>query len=150
MEAYPNAASVLRSRTIIPPPPSLLALSSRLPSPSSSLSLLPSVTLSEPTLLYSGTPKPSLQRFSLFSNSHTLQTMTLSKCFSQTGPTVPIPEPPGSDPQPDSPLVVVSFYKFADFPDHTLMRNPLKQLCQRLVLTFAVHSFTTLGTQCIR
>ena len=145
MEAYPNAASMLRSRTIIPPPPPLLALSKRLPSPSPSPSqsplLSPSVTPSEPTLLCSGTPKPLLHRFSLFSNSHTLQTMTLSKCFSHIGPTVPIPDPPGSEPQPDSPLVVVSFYKFADFPDHALMRNPLKQLCQRLVLTFSVHSF---------
>ncbi|KAK8466891.1 hypothetical protein PHAVU_008G186100 [Phaseolus vulgaris] len=123
---------MLRSRTTIPPPPPLLALSARLPSPSPSPLLSPSVTLSKPTLSCSGTPKPSLHRFSLFSHSHTLQTMTLSKCFSHTGPTVPIPEPPGSEPQPDSPLVVVSFYKFADFPDHTLMRNPLKQLCQRL------------------
>ncbi|WVY90952.1 hypothetical protein V8G54_036466 [Vigna mungo] len=131
MEAYPNAASMLRSRTIIPPPP-LLALSARLPSPSPLLP--PSVTLSEPTLSCSGTPKPSLRSFSLFSNSHTLQTMTLSKCFSHIGPTVPIPDPPRSEPEPepDSPLVVVSFYKFADFPDHALMRNPLKQLCQRL------------------
>ncbi|XP_047148400.1 rhodanese-like domain-containing protein 7 isoform X1 [Vigna umbellata] len=132
MEAYPNAASMLRSRTIIPPLPPLLALSARLPSPSQSPLLSPSVTPSEATLSCSGTPKPSFHSFSLFSNSHTLQTMTLSKCFSHIGPTVPIPDPPGSEPEPDSPLVVVSFYKFADFPDHALMRSPLKQLCQRL------------------
>ncbi|PKA66980.1 Rhodanese-like domain-containing protein 7 [Apostasia shenzhenica] len=29
-------------------------------------------------------------------------------------------------------LVVVSFYKFADFPDHTALRKPLKDLCQEL------------------
>ncbi|KAK9682710.1 hypothetical protein RND81_10G091000 [Saponaria officinalis] len=29
-------------------------------------------------------------------------------------------------------LVVVSFYKFADFPDHAELRNPLKLLCQQL------------------
>ncbi|KAG9443245.1 hypothetical protein H6P81_014585 [Aristolochia fimbriata] len=29
------------------------------------------------------------------------------------------------------PLTVVSFYKFADFPDHADMRKPLKDLCER-------------------
>ncbi|XP_006842503.2 rhodanese-like domain-containing protein 7 [Amborella trichopoda] len=29
------------------------------------------------------------------------------------------------------PLVVVSFYKFADFPDHAQMRLPLKELCEQ-------------------
>ncbi|KAG9145373.1 hypothetical protein Leryth_008304 [Lithospermum erythrorhizon] len=29
-------------------------------------------------------------------------------------------------------LIVVSFYKFADFPDHAELRKPLKELCQRL------------------
>ncbi|XP_010253043.1 PREDICTED: rhodanese-like domain-containing protein 7 [Nelumbo nucifera] len=29
-------------------------------------------------------------------------------------------------------LVVVSFYKFADFPDHADMRKPLKELCEEL------------------
>ncbi|KMT17435.1 hypothetical protein BVRB_2g038870 [Beta vulgaris subsp. vulgaris] len=33
---------------------------------------------------------------------------------------------------PTSHLVVVSFYKFADFPDHANFRNPIKQLCQDL------------------
>lgn len=33
---------------------------------------------------------------------------------------------------PESPLVVVSFYKFADFPDHADLRKPLKELCERL------------------
>ncbi|XP_057778455.1 rhodanese-like domain-containing protein 7 isoform X2 [Salvia miltiorrhiza] len=32
----------------------------------------------------------------------------------------------------ECPLVVVSFYKFADFPDHADLRRPLKQLCERL------------------
>ncbi|XP_039128016.1 LOW QUALITY PROTEIN: rhodanese-like domain-containing protein 7 [Dioscorea cayenensis subsp. rotundata] len=31
-----------------------------------------------------------------------------------------------------SALVVVSFYKFADFPDHAVMRMPLKDLCEEL------------------
>ncbi|GER50872.1 rhodanese/Cell cycle control phosphatasesuperfamily protein [Striga asiatica] len=29
-------------------------------------------------------------------------------------------------------LVVVSFYKFADFPDHAELRKPLKELCEQL------------------
>ncbi|XP_042011852.1 rhodanese-like domain-containing protein 7 [Salvia splendens] len=32
----------------------------------------------------------------------------------------------------ECPLVVVSFYKFADFPDHADLRKPLKELCERL------------------
>ncbi|XP_020238538.1 rhodanese-like domain-containing protein 7 [Cajanus cajan] len=136
MEAHPNAASMLRSRTIIPHPPPLLALTSRLPSPSPSPS--PSVTVSESALPCSRNPKPSLLRFPLFSNphTHTLQSMTLSNCFSHSGPTVPIPGQPESEFESDSDsphtLVVVSFYKFADFHDHALLRSPLKQLCQRL------------------
>lgn len=35
--------------------------------------------------------------------------------------------------QENSVLVVVSFYKFADFPDHVDLRKPLKRLCQDLV-----------------
>jgi hypothetical protein len=31
------------------------------------------------------------------------------------------------------PLVVVSFYRFADFPDHAAFRHPLKELCEDLV-----------------
>jgi len=30
-------------------------------------------------------------------------------------------------------LVVVSFYRFADFPDHATFRRPLKELCEELV-----------------
>lgn len=30
-------------------------------------------------------------------------------------------------------LVLVSFYKFADFPDHAAMRQPLKDLCEEVV-----------------
>lgn len=33
-------------------------------------------------------------------------------------------------------LVVVSFYKFADFPDHADFRKPLKDLCEELVCRF--------------
>ncbi|WOG87387.1 hypothetical protein DCAR_0206611 [Daucus carota subsp. sativus] len=34
-----------------------------------------------------------------------------------------------------STLVVVSFYKFADFPDHADLRAPLKQLCRQLCVS---------------
>lgn len=36
--------------------------------------------------------------------------------------------------EPASQLVVVSFYKFADLPDHADFRNPIKLLCQELVI----------------
>lgn len=42
---------------------------------------------------------------------------------------------------PTSHLVVVSFYKFADFPDHANFRNPIKQLCQDLVIVILSSSF---------
>ncbi|XP_021297131.1 rhodanese-like domain-containing protein 7 [Herrania umbratica] len=65
--------------------------------------------------------------------------MTLSKCF--TGAAAdPIPVSSSGQThcrqnpeEPDSnSLVVVSFYRFADFPDHADLRKPLKQLCEDL------------------
>ncbi|KAF3433260.1 hypothetical protein FNV43_RR24362 [Rhamnella rubrinervis] len=68
-----------------------------------------------------------------------LQSMTLSSCFSRPTNPIPVSSPSGTgNPGPDSAvadsldLVVVSFYKFADFPDHARMRQPLKVLCQEL------------------
>ncbi|KAM2721742.1 hypothetical protein EV2_042772 [Malus domestica] len=60
------------------------------------------------------------------------QSMTLSRCF--YGPTSPVPIPgsPESDNSDSQILVVVSFYKFADFPDHASLRQPVKQLCEEL------------------
>ncbi|TYG99674.1 hypothetical protein ES288_A10G214200v1 [Gossypium darwinii] len=65
------------------------------------------------------------------------QRMTLSMCFSATTGADPIPT---SDPHPpqssdSQSLVVVSFYKFADFPDHADLRKPLRQLCQDLYVS---------------
>jgi hypothetical protein len=37
-------------------------------------------------------------------------------------------------------LVVVSFYRFADFPDHAAFRRPLKELCEELVSAQKSHS----------
>lgn len=76
-------------------------------------------------------------------------TLSFSKCFSATTTTTnPIPILNNTGPatsieegkfEESSPLVVVSFYKFADFPDHALLRKPLKDLCERLV-TFSSSS----------
>ncbi|KAM1069772.1 hypothetical protein EV1_001557 [Malus domestica] len=60
------------------------------------------------------------------------QSMTLSRCFSGPTSPVPIPSSPDSDNSESQILVVVSFYKFADFPDHARLRQPLKQLCEEL------------------
>lgn len=49
---------------------------------------------------------------------------TVSQCFSTKQEAVE------SD---KSSLLVVSFYKFADFPDHADLRKPLKDLCEELV-----------------
>ena len=71
------------------------------------------------------------------SSSHTQSNMTgISRSFF-SAPVIepnddPDPNPEGEDSQS---LVVVSFYKFADFPDHAHMRKPLKDLCQQLVLS---------------
>lgn len=129
MEPHPNAfSSMLRTRSIpfscLPQP--LLTLSTRI------LSSSPSTSSSETRIGYSSiNPKSSFNNLSLFSISHSLQTMTISKCFSNSGSSnaIQISE---SDSVVDS-LVVVSFYKFADFPDHAVLRVPLKQLCQELV-----------------
>jgi hypothetical protein len=39
-------------------------------------------------------------------------------------------------------LVVVSFYRFADFPDHADFRRPLKELCEELVSAHRCHLWT--------
>ncbi|KDP21636.1 hypothetical protein JCGZ_03307 [Jatropha curcas] len=55
--------------------------------------------------------------------------MTFLKCFSVSHDPVPIS---GTTELNQSTLVVVSFYKFADFLDHANMRKPLKELCEEL------------------
>ncbi|XP_062156134.1 rhodanese-like domain-containing protein 7 isoform X2 [Alnus glutinosa] len=76
----------------------------------------------------------------LFSNSirglPRTQSMTISRSFLSGPATGPIPVSTGSEAgsgdSDSQSLVVVSFYKFADFPDHADMRTPLKDLCQQL------------------
>ncbi|KAK4734179.1 hypothetical protein R3W88_008440 [Solanum pinnatisectum] len=70
------------------------------------------------------------------------QNLAPSNCFSATGATNPVPilntnaskneEVEASGLSSESQLVVVSFYKFADFPDHADLRKPLKELCEKL------------------
>lgn len=59
------------------------------------------------------------------------QSITLSKCFSVT-PASPVVASEDSEVQSRDSLVVVSFYKFADFHDHADLRKPLKALCEEL------------------
>ncbi|KAK2376260.1 Aldo-keto reductase str7 [Trifolium repens] len=133
MEPHLNAAasSMLRNSRNIPClPQPLLAFTTRMLS-SSPPSSSPVTTSSETRLGYSSiNPKPSFKNLSLFSNNHSLQSMTtVSKCFSQSDSI------PGSESDSVDSLVVVSFYKFADFPDHAVFRDPLKQLCQQLLVS---------------
>lgn len=58
--------------------------------------------------------------------------MTHSRC----SPGVQIPIACEAEDIESVSLVVVSFYKFADFPDHAEFRSPLKKLCEELVLDF--------------
>ncbi|XP_022744458.1 rhodanese-like domain-containing protein 7 [Durio zibethinus] len=115
--------------------PLLLALR-MLSSSSSSLSSNPKFHLPSTSQPISNLPlKTPLSDSCVFSQSRRVS-MTQSKCFSATTAD-PIPishsdqvqKPLESD---SHSLVVVSFYKFADFPDHADLRKPLKQLCQDL------------------
>ncbi|CAN1311415.1 Rhodanese-like domain-containing protein 7 [Linum perenne] len=73
---------------------------------------------------------PHRRRFSTFSCNYASQSqaMTISNCCPD-----PISAAPESDrSNPHSTLMVVSFYRFADFPDHANLRKPLKDLCEEL------------------
>ncbi|XP_057980024.1 rhodanese-like domain-containing protein 7 [Malania oleifera] len=63
------------------------------------------------------------------SSSHSIAFPKCFSCFTNFAP--PLCECQSNDSIPQ-PLVVVSFYKFADFPEHADMRKPLKELCQDL------------------
>lgn len=65
--------------------------------------------------------------------------MSPSKCFSATSNPITVSKTSESRSadfeaieSSSQPLVVVSFYKFADFPRHADMRKPLKDLCELL------------------
>ncbi|XP_052197517.1 rhodanese-like domain-containing protein 7 [Diospyros lotus] len=84
-------------------------------------------------------PLFSNHNFSISCSPFSPRSMTLPKCFSATTRPIAVPDPTDSRNEgvetsgsSSMPLVVVSFYKFADFPDHADLRKPLKDLCQRL------------------
>ncbi|MED6173360.1 Rhodanese-like domain-containing protein 7 [Stylosanthes scabra] len=143
MLPHPNVASILRSiTTLLLRPPRMLS-----PSPPSppSFSAAPSETML-PSSLSASPSKSSFHHFPISSTSssshtlHTTMTCSNSKCFfSSANTTTPIDisamnRTENTEPEPDvdGSLVVVSFYKFADFSDHASMRKPLKELCQQL------------------
>uniref|UniRef100_A0A9I9EIR6 Uncharacterized protein n=1 Tax=Cucumis melo TaxID=3656 RepID=A0A9I9EIR6_CUCME len=117
--------------------PPLLALGMVSPLPSSSSS-----SFSSNTNLISfnfspsfPVPKPSSSFPSLLSSfvHKPSRSMTHSICFSGPSPTAPIHSSCEESEDMDSiSLVVVSFYKFAHFPDHAEFRSPLKKLCEEL------------------
>ncbi|KAK2982399.1 hypothetical protein RJ640_026242 [Escallonia rubra] len=67
-----------------------------------------------------------------FSSQSVAQSITSPKCSYATTATSPSPISDAGLVIDGSPLVVVSFYKFADFPDHADFRKPLKDLCEQL------------------
>ncbi|KAH9613017.1 hypothetical protein KSS87_008650 [Heliosperma pusillum] len=52
----------------------------------------------------------------------------------------PLDSPSSVTESPANSLVVVSFYKFADFNDHADFRSPLKHLCQHLIVSLGMPS----------
>ncbi|GAV67787.1 LOW QUALITY PROTEIN: Rhodanese domain-containing protein, partial [Cephalotus follicularis] len=99
--------------------------------PNSTVSLLSHFHIKSKTRLSLSSPPTNIS-----------QTMTVSKCSSSSATSDPIPIPgqplldnlgldSNGSAHPQS-LVVVSFYKFAEFPDHADLRQPLKQLCEEL------------------
>ncbi|KAL2227326.1 UNVERIFIED_CONTAM: Rhodanese-like domain-containing protein 7 [Sesamum indicum] len=91
----------------------------------------PSLAIFHPTMTKPASEIPS--KFPLFSDSSqplfNSQSLALSKSFATNSN----PKPVGLNCENlECPLVVISFYKFADFPDHADLRKPLKELCERL------------------
>lgn len=127
-----------------PPLLPMRMLSSSSSSPSFSINPNPRLNPAVKAKPYSRIPKPSRLPSPISNPVNLPQSMTLSS-GSFCGPTNPIAVPSSAgtrnpdfelDGSDSDALVVVSFYKFADFPDHAHMRQPLKQLCEELVLFF--------------
>ncbi|XP_041027764.1 LOW QUALITY PROTEIN: rhodanese-like domain-containing protein 7 [Juglans microcarpa x Juglans regia] len=124
-----------RSNPLFTPRMLSLSPSSSYSSPKPGLRLLPTSPIPKPSLF----PQDRHRHHPpIFSNSCDLprtQSMNIYRCFF-SGPTEPVsvsnnPELRSDDPDSES-LVVVSFYKFAEFTDYAHMRTPLKKLCQEL------------------
>ncbi|KAI3458424.1 hypothetical protein Pfo_015087 [Paulownia fortunei] len=94
----------------------------------------PSLTIFHPTMSKPISEIPS--KFPLFADSSQAlfnsQSFTLSKSLATSSKPIPIGVSEAIGGSVECPLVVVSFYKFADFPDHADLRKPLKELCERL------------------
>ncbi|KAF5736499.1 hypothetical protein HS088_TW14G00642 [Tripterygium wilfordii] len=76
----------------------------------------------------------TLPLFFCLSRSHRSRPldMTVSDCISGSANPIPVAGHPESYVSDSQTLVVVSFYKFADFPDHADLWKPLKELCEEL------------------
>ncbi|KAJ0979202.1 hypothetical protein J5N97_014676 [Dioscorea zingiberensis] len=94
-------------------------------------------------LLLSRNPNPSRPTMEAFSSQTLIPGLSNPRpllrhaLFLQSAAAGPLPEAKGicsaaKESDMGSALVVVSFYKFADFPDHAVMRKPLKDLCEEL------------------
>uniref|UniRef100_A0A2P2Q2U8 Rhodanese-like domain-containing protein 7 isoform X2 n=1 Tax=Rhizophora mucronata TaxID=61149 RepID=A0A2P2Q2U8_RHIMU len=115
-----------------------LGLSNMMPFSSSSMKMNPTATAttSQP---YQTNTSYNLSPIMLLSSSsqklHLSSMATAASKFGSSARSDPVLVLSGSIDPPDpsqSNLVVVSFYKFADFLDHADFRNPLKDLCQQL------------------
>ncbi|KAJ0453185.1 putative Rhodanese-like domain, tRNA uridine(34) hydroxylase [Helianthus annuus] len=113
----------------------MLSSSSPNPNPSStSMNINPSSSSTRSTNL-----------LPLFSNPHTPhitcktlpQAVTVSNGFSSFSSCAAVNpvSVSGIDEDESVQLVVVSFYKFAEFPDHADLRKPLKDLCEKLYIS---------------
>ncbi|KAK6155992.1 hypothetical protein DH2020_010240 [Rehmannia glutinosa] len=94
----------------------------------------PSLAIFQHTMSKSTSEMPS--RFPLSADSSQAlfnsQSFALSKSFAANSKPIHIGVCEATGESVECPLVVVSFYKFADFPDHADLRKPLKELCERL------------------
>ncbi|OVA17304.1 Rhodanese-like domain [Macleaya cordata] len=77
-----------------------------------------------------GTTTPASKSFSGVSNHRASSSSSIP--ISSISSEMSKPEPEKDDDSIQQSLVVVSFYKFADFPDHADMRKPLKDLCEEV------------------
>nr|XP_043615541.1 rhodanese-like domain-containing protein 7 [Erigeron canadensis] len=79
--------------------------------------------------LFTNPEIPQINSRNLFPSSN-----GFSSCVASNRVSVPGVEESGNDDEAQQ-LVVVSFYKFADFPDHAELRKPLKELCEKLYIS---------------
>lgn len=121
-----TAAASLRMLSVSNPNPSSHLRMKSASSESLSSSRSPNLPIiSNPKMAFSS------QRFTISKNLSTTNSVTNSISISNSAQSSFTDEENNID--PESTLVVVSFYKFADFHDHADLRAPLKHLCEQLV-----------------